>query len=180
MSKLESTLTAGSFLVVAACASLGPQPAPAAQPSQAAAWESSTLYARDGTAVSVNADPQTPATEAAPRELRPSESGRMYILELYQKAIDERDALQRELATLGGDADHAKTQLEQALKQLAELQARVAQLESENQRRVDENIDLAGRLVTAQIRRLQVEKILLEQRLEQKPQATPAEVAKKP
>src|SRR5204863_2848671 len=133
------------------------------------AWESSTLYARDGTALNSNAsaNAQTPATEPATRELQPSETGRMYILELYQKAIDERDGLRREMTTLAADLELARGQLTQGQKQQADLQARVAQLEADNKQRVDENVDLAARLVTAQIRRLQVEKILLEQRLTQ-------------
>ena len=38
---------------------------------------------------------------------------------------------------------------------------------AENRRLLDENLDLAARLTTAQIRRLQVEKILLESRIEE-------------
>ena len=179
MSKRESILSVCALLAASACTNLGTSTTPNSARAPTTAWESSTLYARDGTAVA--AAVQSPAGEAAPRELAPSESGRMYILELYQKAIDERDGLQREVTALGGDFESSKAQLIAAQKQLVELQARVAQLELDNQRRVDENIDLAGRLVTAQIRRLQVEKILLEQRIGQQAEATsPIETAKKP
>jgi hypothetical protein len=168
MSKRDWTLGLCAAFALSACTTLGTPADPAAAHAGSSAWESSTLYARDGTPLNTNANAQTPAAEPAARELQPSETGRMYILELYQKAIDERDGLRRELATLGADLEQARSQLTQGQQQQSDLAARVAQLEAANQQRVEENVDLAARLVTAQIRRLQVEKILLEQRLVQK------------
>jgi hypothetical protein len=178
MLKRQSILCA--VLALAACTSVSNQPGFDAADSKA--WDTNTLYARDGKPV---AGAKGPEDGAAPRELRsnevhPSESGRMYILELYQKAIDERDGLKRELATLGGDFDNAKAQLADTQKQFAEAQKRLAELESDNKRQVEENIDLAGRLVTAQIRRLQVEKILLEQKIAQKNEAAKPAETKQP
>jgi hypothetical protein len=174
MAKRDWALSVCAVLVSSACTTLGTPADPGAAHAGSSAWESSTLYARDGTPLDTKANPQAPASEPAARELQPSETGRMYILELYQKAIDERDGLRRELATLAADLEQAKSQLTQGQQQQSDLAARVAQLEADNQRRVEENVDLAARLVTAQIRRLQVEKILLEQRLAQKHDPAPA------
>jgi hypothetical protein len=179
MSKRDWASSACALLALSACTTLGTPADPGAAHAGSNAWESSTLYARDGTPLDGKTGPQAPAAEPATRDLAPSESGRMYILELYQKAIDERDGLRRELATLGADLAQAKSQLTQGQEQQTGLQARIAQLEADNKLRVEENIDLAARLVTAQIRRLQVEKILLEQRLAQKNDPAPAAEAKK-
>ena len=181
MSKRDWALGVCAVLASSACTTPGTPADPAAAHAGSSAWESSTLYARDGTPLDSKANAQAPTPEPAPRELQPSETGRMYILELYQKAIDERDGLRRELTTLTADLEHAKSQLTQGEQQQSDLAARVARLEAENKQRIEENIDLAARLVTAQIRRLQVEKILLEQRLAQKHDAAPAvEGAKTP
>jgi hypothetical protein len=49
---------------------------------------------------------------------------------------------------------------------LVELEARAQSLEAERQAQAKLNMDLAGRLTTAQIRRLQAEKLLLETKLQ--------------
>ncbi|MCC7011049.1 MAG: hypothetical protein IT454_00690 [Planctomycetes bacterium] len=135
---------------------------PLATPTDASAPES-RLYARDG---SVVADGERAASNSGPqRELAPSEGGRMYILELYQKAIDERDALALESRTLQGDVEALKQALAARDATVAEQLAKLEQLSGENRRLVEENVELAARLTTAQIRRLQVEKILLEARV---------------
>ena len=149
----------------------------AATPKRDGGWGGSKLYARDGSVVAGAETSQEGAT-AAPRELAPSEGGRMYILELYQKAIDERDALEIEVRSLQSELERAKQGLLGSDRDLTSLQARIAQLESENKRLLEENLDLAARLTTAQIRRLQCEKILLETRIaEIKTNALPSEPA---
>ena len=95
----------------------------------------------------------------------PGESGRMYILELYQNVIEERDALSREVASLSASLQAARAQLVRADQEIAELQARATAAEAEQQRLQQETVELAGRLTTAQIRRLQAEKLLLEHKI---------------
>lgn len=129
-------------------------------------WEGGKLYARDGSVVGAAPAPQD-AAGVAPRELAPSEGGRMYILERYQKVIDERDALELETRSLQAELDGARASLAGTDRESAALQAQIAQLTAENKRLLDENVELAARLTTAQIRRLQVEKILLESRVEE-------------
>jgi chromosome segregation ATPase len=139
-----------------------------ASPAAENAWSGPRLYARDGTVVE-----ETGATEAAagdgetpaPRDLAPSEGGRMYLLELYQKAIDERDALEGELRSTRAELARARESLAGSDRSATDLQAEIARLADENRRLQDENVELAARLTTAQIRRLQVEKALLEARI---------------
>jgi hypothetical protein len=133
-------------------------------------WGGSRLYARDGTVVADEGAPAAPPPEigpaaASPRELAPSEGGRMYILELYQRAIDERDALEGELRALQGELARAREMLLGTDRSASDLQGEVDRLTVENRRLAEENLDLAARLTTAQIRRLQVEKVLLEARI---------------
>lgn len=162
--------------LAASCASTGgstalPPGSPGA-PSKSAStvtpaptWQGETqLYARDGSPV--NAQPASAqAPGAADRELAPSEGGRMYILELYQKAIDDRDALELEVRSAQAELERARAAASQAQAAEAAGAERLAALQAENQRLLQENIDLAARLATAQIRRLQAEKLLLETRL---------------
>lgn len=133
--------------------------------SRSEGWSGSRLYSRDGSVVG-----QAPAPEgrtAAPRELESADGGRMYILELYQKAIDERDALHGELAALRSEVRSVQEALIASEADLDAADVQLEQLRAENKRLLDENIELAARLTTAQIRRLQVEKILLEMRIEE-------------
>jgi hypothetical protein len=174
-----TTLSALALATLCACAQLpttGAVPktdsaaAEGAQPG--AAWTGSKLYARDGSVVS-SPEPAPGAADgangptAAPRDLAPSEGGRMYILELYQKAIDERDALELEVRSLEGDRERVRQSLAASEQENAAQRAKLDQLAAENQRLVQENLELAARLTTAQIRRLQAEKILLEARIEE-------------
>jgi hypothetical protein len=120
------------------------------------------LYAWDGGVVD-GPDPGTVVEGGLPNHgLEPSASGRMHILELYQQRIDERDALAQEVEDMRALLAATEARL------TAEVQAREA-AESREQvltQRVDaleaESRDLAGRLVTAQIRRLESEKLLLQ------------------
>ena len=129
-----------------------------------AQWGGSKLYARDGSVVGDGAQQDS---GTAPRELAPSEGGRMYILELYQKAIDQRDALESELGDMRAELDLAREAFGKSDNDLLAAEAKIAQITGENRRLLDENVELAARLTTAQIRRLQVEKLLLETRLDE-------------
>jgi len=130
-------------------------------------WGGSKLYARDGSVVGDAPMTGQETRTAAPREIESADGGRMYILELYQKAIDERDALQGELGALRSELRTVQEALIASERDLDDADVQVESLRKENQRLLDENVDLAARLATAQIRRLQVEKILLEMRIDE-------------
>lgn len=123
------------------------------------------LYARDGSVVQTDAHASvqapTPASGRAPQE-----GSRTFMLELYQKAIDEKEALALEIKNLEATLEKSRNELAAAVKDKDELQKKHDALEAERARLQEENFDLAGRLVTAQIRRLEAEKILLESKIE--------------
>jgi hypothetical protein len=124
------------------------------------------LYARDGTPVDAGGGrSQEPGALPPTRELAGDPGGRMYILELYQNVIEDRDRLALEVDALGAELERARAALTAADQRIAELERALAAAAGESERQKAENVDLAGRLATAQIRRLQAEKILLELRL---------------
>ena len=125
-----------------------------------------TLYGRDGSPVAVQRGGTVDPERRSTHELDSADGSRMYILELYQQAIDEKESLQIEVDALSAALDRANDALEQDALRISELQkiseelrAQVATLETEGD-------DLAARLTTAQIRRLEAEKMLLEAKLE--------------
>ena len=71
------------------------------------------------------------------------------------------------MRTQQAELDRTKQSLVQSDQEVANLQAQLEQARAEGRRLLDENLDLAARLTTAQIRRLQVEKILLESRIDE-------------
>lgn len=111
----------------------------------------------------------TTALDAPARQLEPGGTGRPLMLQEYQAVLEERDALRIEVDALthqlelmqlriqelqgdlqGGDmrAVGLEQELENVRRQMAEVQA--------------QNEDLSARLVTAQIRRLEAEKDLIQ------------------
>jgi len=122
------------------------------------------LYARDGSVVQTDGRP-TPRTGPTAERL-PQEGSRTFMLELYQKAIDEKEALALEIKNLEVTLQKSRSELSAALKQTQELQKKLDALEAERARLQEEGFDLASRLVVAQIRRLESEKILLESKIE--------------
>jgi len=123
------------------------------------------LYARDGSIVQsdgkASVQAPNPSTGRAPQE-----GSRTFMLELYQKAIDEKEALALEIKNLEATLEKSRNELAASVKEKDELQKKHDALEAERARLQEENFDLAGRLVTAQIRRLEAEKILLESKIE--------------
>lgn len=103
---------------------------------------------------------------SASHDVETKSSGRMHILELYQNGIDERNALQVEVAGLKSLLERAEKEIARLSEDLAESEARGSALREESARLVSEAAELTSRLVTAQIRRLEAEKLLLESKLE--------------
>jgi len=123
------------------------------------------LYARDGSVVQADGRANTQRSGPAAERL-PQEGSRTFMLELYQKAIDEKEALALEIKNLEATLEKSRSELAAALKLTEELQKKHDALEAERARLQEESFDLAARLVTAQIRRLESEKILLESKIE--------------
>jgi hypothetical protein len=154
-------------LSLALCACVAPNRTQTDLPAGAVpeAGGAQVLYARDGSVVQTDGRPTTQSGGPAAERL-PQEGSRTFMLELYQKAIDEKEALALEVKNLEATLSKSRAELAAALKASEELQQKHDALEAERARLQEENFELAGRLVTAQIRRLESEKILLESKIE--------------
>jgi hypothetical protein len=99
---------------------------------------------------------------AMTRGLEPSVEGRMHIIELYQEVLDERDQLGEEVGALHAALATTEQRFELERVELTADRTRLAELEEEHRRVLAENSELLSRLTTAQVRRLEAEKLLLE------------------
>lgn len=174
---------AWTLLLLGLCACVSAKKIPPAEPiveTAAKAVGEPVLYARDGSVV-VGDQPGSITTTGEPtRDVASHAGSRMYLLDLYQKAMDEKDALSIEVKGLNAALAHEQAALEVIAKERDALTAQLRELQSENQRVGAENADLAARLTTAQIRRLEAEKLLLEAQIEwQRAQAADADAARK-
>ena len=86
----------------------------------------------------------------------------MHILNLYQEVLDERDSLLAEVERLGSALQTSEAERNMVRASEAEIGTRIAALEEAKRSLLEQNQDLAARLTTAQIRRLESEKLLLE------------------
>lgn len=175
----------GAALVVAivsACSSTKSEIRPSESNAPMSTSESTApvTYARDGSVV-VGDTPGSITTAGEPtRDVASHAGSRMYLLDLYQKAMDEKDALSIEVKGLSSALSQEQAALESMTKERDALTATLQQLEGENERVTVENADLAARLTTAQIRRLEAEKLLLEAQIEwQRAQAAESDAMRK-
>ena len=115
----------------------------------------------------VSAGPEGTAVVGSARHgVEPTDSGRLYILELYQQVLDQRDALEQEVAALQADLEHKEAEIARLGGRATDGEGRVVTLEQEVAALRAENQDLAARLTTAQVRRLEAEKLLLLAKIE--------------
>lgn len=136
------------------------------QSSQLPAAGAPVLYGRDGTPV-WNAGTGSTLTRNNPSgEATNAEGSRVYLLELYQQAIDEKEQLGLEVKSLNATLERVQADLHSEKDKNSACTAEAASLRAELERARAENLELAGRLVTAQIRRLESEKLLLEHKIE--------------
>ncbi len=125
------------------------------QPAPLLGWNGGVVDSpEDGAIQTVNGTPT--------RGLEPTIEGRNHIIELYQAVLDERDQLITEVTALQTALGSSQTQLEAARSGMAERDTRISALEEGSRSLTEENNTLAARLTTAQIRRLEAEKLLLE------------------
>lgn len=126
------------------------------------------LYSRDGSPVGVQETGTVAVKPEVTHAATQTDGSRWTLLEQYQDAIAANEELEFEVSALGEALDIAETQVatltatnDELRGQMSDYEARIAALESEN-------IELAARLTTAQVRRLQSEKLLLEAKLDWK------------
>jgi hypothetical protein len=123
------------------------------------------LYSWDGGVVDGAPRGRVLHQEGRPRGVETPPEGRMHIIELYQQVLEERDALAHEVERLRAHLAETSLALDAKTKAADELAARVAALDEAHRALLAENQSIAGRLVQAQIRRLEAEKLLLETRI---------------
>jgi len=124
------------------------------------------LYSFNGDVVD---GPERGSVVETPRpghDLGNPDGGALHIIELYQMVLDERDDLAEEVARLSAALEKTYGLLDQSEQSGTTQAARIAAAEAELDRLRKENEDLGARLTTAQIRRLEAEKMLLEIQIE--------------
>lgn len=148
-------------LALAACASTRSSPSPA---TPAPEPEAQVLYARDGRAVPIDGSGLAPSarTEAPLHGLEPRGESRMQLLDLYQRVVGEKEAFAAEVRALEDALEKERAERTEIERERGDLRARVATLEASLERSQAEREELVARLTTAQIRRLEAEKLLLE------------------
>lgn len=166
---MRSVLSACALAGLAACAGMpsmhpvsraAPEPAIAPARAPHAPSQEPVLYGRDGKPVGEPVrGASAPADAATP-------GGRMTLLELYQKALERRDALEREVEVLRAQDEKVRAELASLRAENERLKQQGAGTDSERDKLIAENAELAARLSTAHMRRMEAEKELLELKLE--------------
>jgi hypothetical protein len=154
------------LLLLAACAatSEGAAVVPAAPRAGPGAAEEAVLYARDGSVVSPSGG-ERPDGGAPIHGAEPRGESRLQMLDLYQRVVGEKDAMAKELRELDQVVRESRAAQEGLARERDEQRARITALEAELAKADQDRYELAARLTTAQIRRLEAEKLLLETRL---------------
>lgn len=126
----------------------------------------SQLYSWDGSvAQGANPNHSVAIAQEPAHGIEPPEGGRSHILDLYSNAKKERDELDGEVRALQAQGQLDRDKIAELESHVATLEARNLSLMEARQALVDENLELADRLVTAQIERLQTDAVLLRDRI---------------
>jgi hypothetical protein len=127
------------------------------------------LYARDGSVVGQQQPGTLAMTSQAGQSAAGAEVGsRWTLLEQYQSTIEENEGLQLELTALSQALELSQTREAELAQRVDGLSIEFAQAGERMKTLEGQNVELASRLTTAQIRRLQSEKLLLEAKLDWK------------
>jgi hypothetical protein len=116
-------------------------------------------------------DPNAPVTpgkvrtvDEPLRSIDGAPAGRVWLLEMYQKALSEKDEITRRAADTARDRDAAVARAAEAEKARADLEARNSGLATENKDLRAKALELARRLADSELARLEAEKVALEGR----------------
>lgn len=129
--------------------------------------EEPVLYARDGRPIAASGPERfSPAPELPAHGVQRGEQSRMYLLELYQETIDEKEALELEVRAMTADLTLVRQEALSFQQELATARTEIEALRAERDRQHEELRALTSRLLTAQIRRLESDKLLLEAKID--------------
>ena len=147
---------------------ISPPPAPGGSGwSTGGAGEGAPLYGFDGSPVGSMAPGGVERrTKPIDRTIDDGGGSRLVLLELYQQAVEERDELLLELEALDRALDLGEERTRGVENQLAAMLSANQALEERMLALEAENTEVAARLATAQIRRLEAEKAWLEAAVE--------------
>jgi len=134
-----------------------PGPAPAVE---------GKLYARDGTPVDTGPKGSMRVEAEPKREIGEAEGSRASLLELYTNAVAEKNALTEEVLNLRVALDMERHNVAVGIDERTVLRTEMTKLIRERDAAKTESMDLAARLTTAQIARLETQKQLLEIQIE--------------
>ena len=124
------------------------------------------LYGRDGSVVGEQV-PGTTAMAPSTGQAASSEVGtRSTLLELYQAALAEKEQLTFELQAMASALQQAEAREAQTAALVVDLEKKLTDMNARGEELAGHNVELAERLSTAQIRRLQSEKLLLVTKLD--------------
>lgn len=159
--KISNTILAPVLLVAAAaCGSTPTQNS--VDSSALSPTAEGPLYARDGSVVAVPPRSSSRVEQEPKRDIGDREGSRVYLLELYQKAVEDKTAMSVEVENLKAALENERKLNSQGAEERALLRSEITKLTHERDTARNEGVDLAARLTTAQIARLEAEKSLLE------------------
>lgn len=153
-------------LACTACVIPHSQPAPSSTNTATSASVSpaveGVLYARDGTPVMSGAKGAARVDAEPKRDFGEGEGNRASLLELYTNVVAEKNALTEEVIALKATLDQERKDAAAGVEERAVLRGELTRLVRERDALKTETLDLAARLTTAQIARLEAQKALLE------------------
>lgn len=143
------------------------QQTPWAHPNAQVVAPNQVMYARNGSVVGAP-EPGSVVVDSAQtkRDVGQDGGSRMYLLERFQETVEENESLQFEVQGLAAALDQAEARAAQFEADLNALQAKFMELNEQKKQLEDDNLELAEHLTTAQIRRLQAEKLLIEAKID--------------
>ncbi|MDZ4772269.1 MAG: hypothetical protein SGI72_03950 [Planctomycetota bacterium] len=126
------------------------------------------LYARDGTPVTSTSKGAARIEPEPKRDLGDSEGGRASLLELYTKSVADKSALAEEVVALKATLEVERKAVMAGIEERGVLRGELSKLLRERDTLLAETMDLAARLTSAQIARLEAQKTLLEIQIDQR------------
>jgi hypothetical protein len=158
-------------IVCAGCAATSAPTPPASSPKSTTSASASpaveaVLYARDGTPVLGGSKGAARVEPEPKRELGDAEGGRASLLELYTKAVADKNALAEDVVALNAALEEERKLVALGVEERGVLRGELTKIVRERDALKAETLDLAARLTTAQIARLEAQKALLEMQID--------------